>query len=114
MASDLNSILDSQIKQTFFQLIADLKNPNEVEVFLKDFLSDKELNIFAKRLATIYWLRKDRTTENIVTNLKVPENEVTKAKKELGSKGYKLAIKYLEAEDFANVWLEKIKKFKKK
>ena len=113
MISKLNPILDKQIKQTFFQLIADLKDPKEAEIFFKDFLNDEELNRYTKGLAIAYWLRKGRTEENIITNLKVSKKEVTEARKRLESKGYKLAIKYLEAEEFANVWTEKIKKFTK-
>lgn len=109
----LNPILDKQIKQTFFQLIADLKDTKEAEIFFKDFFNDTELETFVKRLAITYWLRKGRTEENIITNLKVSKKEVAKTKKSLDSKGVGLAIKYLEAEEFANVWSEKIKKFAK-
>lgn len=111
MTPKLNPILDKQIKQTFFQLIADIKDPKEAETFFKDFLKDEELDKYVKRLATAYWLRKGRTEENIITNLKVTKKEVIETKKMLDSKGIKLAIKYLEAEEFANVWAERIKKY---
>lgn len=114
MISKLNPILDKQIRQTFFQLIADLKDPKEAETFFEDFLRDEELDRHVKRLAIAYWLRKGRTEENIITNLKVSKKEVSDTRNRLESKGFKLAIKYLEAEEFANVWAEKIKKFTKK
>lgn len=112
MISKLNPILDKQIKQTFFQLIADINDPKEADMFLKDFFKNDELGKYTKRLAIAYWLRKGRTEENIVTNLRVTKKEVVDVKKTLNSKGIKLAIKYLEAEEFANVWADKIKNLK--
>ena len=102
--------LQKQIRKTFFQTLEDLKTKGNFEMFLKDFLSEKELEVFTNRLATAYWLKKGRGDENIKTNLNTTSKEIQKAKAKIDSKGYKLAIKLMEAEEWANVWSEKIKK----
>ena len=102
--------LQKQIRKTFFQTLEDLKTKGNFEMFLNDFLSEKELEVFTNRLATAYWLKKGRGIENIKTNLNVSPSEINTAKEKLNSKGYKLAIKLMEAEEWANVWSEKIKK----
>mgnify|MGYP001580837893 CR=1 FL=1 len=58
--------------------------------------------------------RKKRDEENIAENLKVTKKEITEAIKLMEKDGIKAAIKNLEAEEWANVWAEKIKKFTKK
>ena len=102
--------LQKQIRKTFFQTLEDLKTKDNFEMFLNDFLSEKELEVFTNRLATAYWLKKGRTTKNIKTNLKASLTEIKTVKEKLNTKGYKLAIKLMEAEEWANVWSEKIKK----
>ncbi len=102
--------LQKQIRKTFFQTLEDLKTKGNFETFLKDFLSEEELEVFTNRLVTAYWLKKGRTTKNIKANLKASLTEIKTVKEKLNSKGYKLAIKLMEAEEWANLWSEKIKK----
>ena len=102
--------LQKQIRKKFFQTLEDLKTKDSFEIFLRDFFSEKELDAFTNRLATAYWLKKGRSFENIKTNLKVSSTEIKTVKEKINSKGYKLAIKLMEAEEWANVWSEKIKK----
>jgi uncharacterized protein YerC len=91
-------------------MIADLKDSKEIETFLKDFFDEAELEKFIKRLAIAYWLKKGRDEENIKRNLLATSKEITKAKKSLKKEGIKLALKKIEAEEWANVWAEKIRK----
>lgn len=109
----INLTLKKQIIKTFFQTISDLKNPEEVETFLQDFFNDSELETYAKRLAVSYWLKKGRSYENIKTNLKVSSATIASIQEQLKSKGFELALKKMEAEEWANQWSEKIKKFVK-
>lgn len=102
--------LQKEVRKSFFQTLEDLKTKDNFEIFLKDFLSEKELEVFTNRLATAYWLKKGRSIENIKTNLKVTLKEIKEVEIKLNTKGYKLAIKLMEAEEWANVWSEKIKK----
>lgn len=107
----INSSLQKTINQTFLQLLEDLKDKKEIETFFKDFLVEKEYQELVKKLAIIYWLRKKRPKDVIQNNLGVNLTYINSAEKLMDKKGIKLAIKYMEAEEFANVWSEKIKKF---
>ncbi|HCC08430.1 TPA: hypothetical protein DEP81_00330, partial [Candidatus Woesebacteria bacterium] len=87
---------------------------SEIEIFLKDFFDDVELEKYIKRIAIAYWLKKGRDKENIKRNLLATPKEILDAEKLLKKDGIKLALKKIEAEEWANVWAEKIKNFTKK
>jgi len=109
----MNPSLKKGLFSTFVQMLEDLKDRKETEKFLKDFFDDEELEIYIKRISIAYWLKKGRDTENIKRNLSATEKEISLAKKLLKKDGVKLAIKKIEAEEWANKWVERIKKFKK-
>lgn len=90
-------------------MIADLQSLDEAELFLKDFFDEQELEKYTTRLSTIYWLKKGRDDENIKRNLGANQKEILVATRLLKRDGVKLAIKKMEAEEWANVWAEKIK-----
>jgi TrpR-related protein YerC/YecD len=108
---NINKSLKSQIEKSLAQMISDLSDFDEAHQFLRDFFTESELETYSKRLATAYWLKKGRSYTNIKTNLKVSSATIAQVSSQLESKGYKLAIKRLEAEEWANQWSEKIKKF---
>jgi len=91
----------------------DLKDKKEIEKFLTDFFDDAELEKYIKRLAIAYWLKKGRDNENIKRNLKATPKEISEAQKSLKKDGIKLALKKIEAEEWANQWSEKIKNITK-
>lgn len=107
----LNPSLKRQIVKTLAQTLADFKNLKEVHTFLKDFFTDAEIETFAKRLAVAYWLKKGRSYSNIKENLKVSSATIAEVSSRMESPGFELAIQKIEAEEWANVWAEKIKKF---
>lgn len=94
-------------------MIDDLKGPKEVESFLTDFFDNAELEKYIKRMMVAYWLKKGRDEKNIRENLKASSAEIDLAEKSLKKEGVKLALKKIEAEEWANQWVEKIKKFRK-
>ncbi len=103
--------LQKEIKNTFFQTLEDLKTKENFETFLNDFLDQDELKKLYKRLAISYWLKKGRSAENIKNNIGAIDKEIVAIKSKMGKAGYKLALKLMEAEEWANVWSEKIKSF---
>lgn len=109
----LNNILKREIIKSFIQTIEDLKNYNEKEIFLNSFFNSIELETYAKRLAVFYWLKKKRSYQNIKNNLKVSSATIANLEKDINSPGIRLALKKMEAEEWANVWSEKIKKIVK-
>lgn len=107
----LNPSLKTQVKKTLAQLVSDIRDLNESDVFLADFFTDSEYEAFAKRLAIAYWLRKGRSYNNIKQNLKVSSATIASVQTMMDKPGFELAIKKIEAEEWANQWSEKIKKF---
>ncbi len=95
-------------------MIDDLNGLGEIEMFLRDFFDDAELEKYIKRMAVAYWLKKGRDKDNIKRNLLATPGEILDAEKLLKKDGVKLALKKIEAEEWANVWAEKIKNFTKK
>lgn len=107
----LNPSLKRQIKKTLARTLADIKDTDEMDGFLSDFLTDAEYETFAKRLGVAYWLTKGRSYENIKKNLKVSSATIAAAQSQLQKPGFKLALKIIEAEEWANQWAQKIKSF---
>lgn len=107
----LNASLKKQIILTFEQAIVDIKGREEVHNFLKDFFTENEIEVFSKRLAVAYWLKKGRSYSNIKDNLKVSSATIASVQSMMEMEGIKLAIKKIEAEEWSNKWAEKIKKF---
>lgn len=110
----LNESLKKQIQTEFVQTILDCKNLKELEIFAKDFFNDSELETFAKRLAVSYYLHKKRSYNNIKENLKVSSATIATIQSTLDTPGMQIAIKKMEAEEWANKWSEKIQKIVKK
>jgi uncharacterized protein YerC len=106
----LNPSFKNQIEVTFCQLISDIKTPKEAEIFFKDFLNETEYETFVKRLAIAYWLKKKRSYANIKQNLKVSSATIAVIQTLMQKPGFKMALKKIEADEWANVWAEKIKK----
>lgn len=109
----VNSYLKKELHKTLHQVIADLKDPGEVEQFLEAFLSKAEHETLAKRVAVSYWLDKSRGYENIKENLKVSSATIASIQSGLNNPGVKLALQKIKADEWANVWSERIKKFTK-
>jgi len=107
----LNPSLQKQIETIFAQVVTDLRDLSETQSFLYDFLNESEFEAFAKRLAIAYWLKKGRSYANIKDNLKVSSATIAATVTMMDKPGIKLALKKLEAEEWANQWAEKIKKF---
>jgi len=107
----LSKSLKTQLQKTLAQTIADISKLDDAHIFLNDFLTESEYESLAKRLAIAYWLEKNRSYENIMTNIKVSSATIASVQSMSKNKGFKLAIKNIEADEWANKWEEKIKKF---
>jgi len=110
----IHPVLKNQIIKTFVQTLADFHTSEDTEVFIKKFFTESELEMFSKRLAIGYWLKKGRSYSNIKTNLKVSSATIAEISKVIKTKGFDLGLKKIEAEEWANVWAKKIRKFSSK
>lgn len=107
----LNPHLKKQIHEILYQVIADTKNPEEAKLFLKEVLSEVELEMLAKRLAIAYYLDKGRSYENIKNNLQTSSTTVASIGDQLKKgEGLKIALKKVEADEWAEKWAEKLSK----
>jgi uncharacterized protein YerC len=109
----INPSLKKQIQEMFVQTLVDIRGIDDAKKFLEDFFTDSEYETFAKRLAIGYWLKKGRSYVNIKDNLKVSSATIASVQEMIAKDGFKEAIKRTEADEWANVWSEKIKKFVK-
>ena len=110
-SNKLSPSLKNQLIKTFAQNISDLNEIDEAFTFLNDFFTEAELEIFAKRLAIAYWLKKGRSYTNIKNNLKVSSATIASVAAKADTEGISLSMKKFEAEEWATVWEKKIKKF---
>lgn len=105
---NINKNLEKEIFELFFQLIADLKTAEEARLVLEDVLEKTELSVLAKRLAVAYYLEKGRSYQNIKDNLCVSSATIASIDKKSKSPGYQIALKKIEAEQWASQWADKI------
>lgn len=94
-----------------YQVVADTKTRNEAKTIFGDLLSPDELTVLAKRLGISYWINRGRTPVNIKTNLKVSSATVAQIGRRMkNSKGFKMALGKIEAEEWATRWAGRIRK----
>ena len=108
---NLNASLKKEIQNILAQTVADLRDINEAKTFLNDFFNESEYEALSKRLGIAYWLKKGRSYNNIKDNLKVSSATIASVQSTIDKPGIKLALKKIEAEEWANQWAERIKKF---
>lgn len=99
----INQKTESKIFNSLYQVLADLKKPEEVAKFLEEVLSETERTVLAKRLAIAYWLNKNQSYDKIRQELRVSSATVAQVQKwlEKSGEGLKLALKTIEADEWA-------------
>ena len=102
--------LRKEIENLLPQLMADLRSAKDAETFLRSFLSEKEVEVFSKRLAIIYWLKKGKSYQQIKNDIKVSSATIASVHDTLEKPGIELALKILEANEWASRMSDRIKK----
>ena len=91
--------------------MADIKDPQEAETFLKDLLSKTEFLVIVKRLAAAYLLEKGKNYREIKDILKVSSATISSTAERLEKgDGLKIALKKIQTDEWADKWIQKIKK----
>lgn len=107
----INPRIEKQVFDIFYQVIADIKTSQEAEIFLKDILTKTELEALAKRLAVAHYLEKERTYDNIKRTLGVSSTTIAAVQEQMTKgEGFALALKKIQAEEWADSWADKISK----
>jgi uncharacterized protein YerC len=104
----VNPGLNKQLYRLLYQVISDLKDPAEVEIFLQDFLDKTELQALAKRLAVAYYLDRNHHYQNIKQNLKVSSATIADINQQRNKRGYTLALQKIKADEWAARWADKL------
>jgi uncharacterized protein YerC len=107
----MNPRIKSQITKIFYQLIADLRTPQEPKSFCQDFLTEGEQMMLAKRLATVLYLDKKRSYSNIKKTLKVSSATIAEMYKKMQNQGIQLALQKIKTDEWAEEWAFKISSF---
>lgn len=112
----LHPRIKKEIKEIFDQLIADLKNRENVAIFLRDFLTPTEYQSLVKRLALVLYLEKRRSYDEIEKVLKVSSATIAKTQEMMykKSEGFSVALQHIKAEQWAEDLAGKISKTIKK
>lgn len=104
----LNKTIERQIFKLLYQILADTKRREEIEILLADLLTDSERLAMAKRLAIALYLDKGRSYENIKSNLKVSSATIAGVAEQMGNPGMQMAINKVKAEEWAEEWSKKV------
>ena len=107
---DVSYRIEKKIFRSLFQVLADLKRPGDVEMFLNDVLSETEKTVLAKRLGIAYYLNKGKSYEAIRQDLKVSSATIANVQKwmEEGGEGLSMALRAIEADEWAGEMADKI------
>jgi len=112
----LNQQIEKQINEVFYQTIADLKRPEDVKIFMRDFFTKTEKSVITKRLAVAMYLEKNRSYKQIKKALKVSSATIAKVDKMMNknSEGFVLALRRIDADEWASTLAKKISDWLKK
>lgn len=104
----VNPRLKKQIDNLLYQVVADIRNPQEAREFLENFLTKSELEMASRRLGIVYFLNKNRTYDYIKTNLAVSSTTVSSMAEKMENKGVQTALEKIKAEEWAEKWAKKV------
>lgn len=105
---NLTKTLETEIRQIFLRIIADIRTPEEADILISDLLTETEQLAVAKRLAIAIFLTEGKNYEEIKQNLKVSSATVAKVQESLDQAGIKLALNKVKTDKWAGNWAAKI------
>lgn len=100
---EIDPKIDQKIREILFQVITDLKTPEEAKAFTADILTEAELTAVAKRLAIAQALNAGNSYEAIRRQLKVSSATIASVQDKLNREGgLKIALKKISADQWAS------------
>lgn len=106
--SKMSKSIETQVYKILYQVVADMKREEEVELLLKSLLTESELSAVAKRLAIAVFLDKGQSYERIRDILGVSSATIASVAEGVGQVGMQRAIERVKAEEWADMWSIKI------
>ncbi len=110
----LNRTIESQLQKMLLGVLAETDEPSKVNMILADLLTETERVAILKRLGIAIYLDKNRSYEDIKTNIKVSSATIASVSDQLRNEGWQEIVKMIKADEWASEWSEKIsKRFKR-
>jgi uncharacterized protein YerC len=100
--------LIGQFCRSLAQIITDIRKTSEAEQFLKDFLTDSELELLTRRLGVAYFLDQNQRYQHIKNNLGVSSATIANIAEQIKKPGLQIALTKVKAEEWATRWAKKI------
>ena len=102
--------VEKKIFRSLYQVLADINNPQAMERFFADVLSQTERTVLAKRLAIAWYLNRNKSYDVIKGDLRVSSATIATVQGwlEQGNQGLTTALKAIEAEEWAGELADKI------
>lgn len=99
----------SSFLATFYQLISDIKTPQEAEKILPVIIPQTEISSIAKKVYLAKLLEEGVSYSKIREELGVSSATISQTAKWLKKSGLKLALDKVKADEWADKWATKIK-----
>lgn len=96
--------IEKQVYKILYQVLADCKTEERMEIVLKSLMTEGELSAIAKRLAIAVFLDKGQSYEHIKDVLKVSSATIASVAENINDKGMTMALERVKAEEWADVW----------
>lgn len=106
----INRNVEKKIFSSLYQALADITNPQNMELFFNDILTPMERAVVARRLAIAWYLKQNKSYGVIKTDLKVSSATIATVQEQMakGNTGLNLALKTIEADEWAGELANKI------
>lgn len=117
MSQVSKKVLPNHVKEelfkNFWDLLASIKDPREIKIFIEDFLSPTEKIMLAKRIAISILLAKGYNHRSISRILKVSTTTVASIAKFLNLKtpGYQLLIKKYSQNESTREFIRELERY---
>lgn len=112
----LDKDTEQEVFNKLYQVLSDLRKPSNVKEFLEDVLTPVERMVIAKRLAIVLYLEKGKSYDDIKKELKVSSATIASLQKSIeigGGDGFLLALRRIEADEWASQLTTKVTSFLK-
>ena len=106
----LSAKVQQQLFDNLHTVLADMKDPAEIEKFLKAFLTQTEYTVLAKRLTIASLLEQGHSYDQIRKQLKVSSATISTVSENMSQEGIQLALQRIKVNQWAHRTVKKIKK----
>jgi len=103
--------IKTEILAALYQVIIDIGNKKEAQIFCQNLLSEAEKTALAKRIAVLWALENGASYSNIRRQFQVSPATIAKLQGDLKKPGVKLILEKIKVDKWASHWEKKIKNF---